>query len=77
MSHSVCNSEHKYWPCLPRLNWDTPLNAIMGDEAIVHFPDARITHLITLRDLATHRSGMPAEDMLWYSGAADRQDIAE
>ncbi len=60
-----------------RLSWDTPLNAILGDEELVHFPDARTTHTVTLRDLATHRTGMPAEDMLWYSGAATRHDIAQ
>ena len=58
-----------------RLSWDTPLNAILGEDA-VKFPDPRTTDLVTLRDLVLHRSGLPAEDLLWYSGVASRENIA-
>ncbi|HEX8367615.1 MAG TPA: serine hydrolase [Pyrinomonadaceae bacterium] len=57
-----------------KINWD--------DKVIKHLPDFRLaddyaTREITIRDLLSHRSGLPAYggDILWWGGDYGRRDI--
>ena len=55
-----------------RVAWDDPV--------IVHMPDFRIadpyvTSQITIRDLLTHRAGLPSTDFLWDDTAATYADV--
>ena len=57
-----------------RLDWDDPV--------VDHLPwfrmwDPWVTANITLRDLVTHRSGLPGgrANLLWYASSYDRQEI--
>jgi CubicO group peptidase (beta-lactamase class C family) len=59
-----------------KLSWD--------DKVIKHLPDFRLadecaTREITIRDLLSHRSGLPAYggDILWWGGDYGRQEIVE
>jgi len=55
-----------------RMRWD--------DRVIDHLPDFRlhdpyVTREIRLRDLLSHRSGLPRGEMLWYYSTFDRKEI--
>jgi CubicO group peptidase (beta-lactamase class C family) len=55
-----------------KLGWD--------DRATDHFPgfqlhDPYVTREFTIRDLLTHRSGLPRGDQLWYSNAYDAAEV--
>ena len=55
-----------------RLRWDDPV--------IRHLPgfvlsDPYLTRQVTVRDLLTHRAGMPSADFLWYRTQASSADI--
>ena len=55
-----------------RVRWD--------DEVVAHMPEFRvadpyITREMTVRDLLTHRGGIPNTDFLWDDTAATYQDI--
>lgn len=59
-----------------KINWD--------DKVIKHLPDFRLaddyaTREITIRDLLSHRSGLPAYggDILWWGGDYGRNDIVQ
>lgn len=59
-----------------KLNWD--------DKVIKHLPDFRLadeyaTREITIRDLLSHRSGLPAYggDVIWWGGEYTRNEIIE
>jgi CubicO group peptidase (beta-lactamase class C family) len=54
------------------LSWDDP--------ATRHLPELRLhgaypTHELTVRDLVTHRSGLPRCDRLWYATSFDRDEV--
>lgn len=54
------------------LSWDDP--------ATRHLPGLRLhdaypTHELTVRDLVTHRSGLPRCDRLWYGTSFDRDEV--
>src|SRR3990167_1291745 len=54
------------------LKWD--------DRVIDHLPEFRLqdqyaTHNLTLRDLVTHRSGVPRHDFMWYNTNPTRQQL--
>jgi CubicO group peptidase (beta-lactamase class C family) len=55
-----------------RLGWD--------DRVIEHLPgfqmpDPWVTRELTVRDLLSHRSGLPRGDHLWYLSALDREEV--
>ena len=55
-----------------RMRWD--------DRVVDHLPDFRlsdpyVTREIRLRDLLSHRSGLPRGEMLWYYSTFDRKEI--
>jgi len=57
-----------------KISWD--------DRVIDHIPefemhDAAITRMFTIRDLLTHRSGLPRGDLLWFASDFSRQDILD
>nr|MDQ4088525.1 serine hydrolase [Pseudomonadota bacterium] len=58
-----------------RLSFDTPVtNYIRG----VSFGDPVATPQLTLRDMLSHRSGMPRHDSVWYHNAAlTREQLVE
>jgi CubicO group peptidase (beta-lactamase class C family) len=54
------------------LNWDDAIIDILPDFRMW---DAYATQNLTLRDLLTHRSGMPRHDFMWYNSGLSRQEI--
>jgi CubicO group peptidase (beta-lactamase class C family) len=55
-----------------RLGWDEPV--------VKHLPEFRLkdpamTEGLTVRDLVTHRSGLPRHDLIWYRAPLKRADI--
>jgi CubicO group peptidase (beta-lactamase class C family) len=55
-----------------KMGWD--------DRATTHLPgfqlsDPYVTRELTVRDLLTHRSGLPRGDQLWYSNAYDASEV--
>lgn len=55
-----------------RVSWD--------DAVALHYPgfrlaDPYVTHELTLRDLLSHRSGLPRGDRLWYLSPYDRTEV--
>lgn len=55
-----------------RVRWDDPVT--------VHYPgfrlaDPYITFELTLRDILSHRSGLPRGDLLWYLSPYDRPEV--
>jgi len=54
------------------IGWDDPV--------IKHIPEFRLhdlhaTHHLTVRDLVTHRSGLPRHDLVWYNSKFPRAEI--
>lgn len=54
------------------LDWDTPLRRYLPDFELW---DRTATEQLTLRDLASHRSGLPRHDLMWYGSAASREEL--
>jgi CubicO group peptidase (beta-lactamase class C family) len=52
-----------------KLDWDKPVRTFLPEFAL---SDAEISARITLRDLVTHRSGMPRHDLVWYGATFER-----
>jgi CubicO group peptidase (beta-lactamase class C family) len=54
------------------LDWDKPII-----EDLPHFRlyDPYVTHAVTLRDLLTHRLGLPRHDAIWYNEKFPREEI--
>src|SRR5690606_18256320 len=57
-----------------KLNWDDPV--------VKHLPnfrmkDAELSRQITVRDLLTHRAGLPNTDFLWFDPEESTDDIME
>lgn len=57
-----------------KLEWDDPV--------VEHLPNFRLrepelTRQITIRDLLTHRAGLPNTDFFWFDPAASTKDIME
>ncbi|HEV7214392.1 MAG TPA: serine hydrolase, partial [Chloroflexota bacterium] len=55
-----------------RLDWDKPIISYLPSFKLA---DAFATERMTARDLATHRSGLPRHDLVWYSSNASRQEL--
>lgn len=56
------------------LDWDKPVRNYLPTFKLY---DSYATEHITLRDLVTHRSGLPRHDAVWYTSRFTRQEIFE
>lgn len=54
------------------LEWDTPIRAYLPTFRL---QDPVATDQMTARDLLTHRSGLPAHDLVWVSSHASRREL--
>lgn len=54
------------------LTWDDPVIRYLPEFRL---KDLHATHHLTLRDLVTHRSGLPRHDLAWYNSNFPRQEI--
>jgi CubicO group peptidase (beta-lactamase class C family) len=55
-----------------KLSWDDPVTKWLPEFAL---SDPYASRQLTVRDLLTHRSGLPRGDMLWYGSGYDRSEI--
>jgi CubicO group peptidase (beta-lactamase class C family) len=55
-----------------KVAWDSTVRAYLPDFQL-HDPVA--TERMTVRDLLTHRSGLPRHDLLWYGSPFSREEI--
>ena len=55
-----------------KLGWDDPVTAHLPGFQLY---DPYVTREITLRDLLTHRSGLPRGDLIWIGSDFDRAEI--
>lgn len=55
-----------------KLSWDDPVTKWLPEFAL---NDPYVSRQLTVRDLLTHRSGLPRGDMLWYGSGYDRREI--
>jgi CubicO group peptidase (beta-lactamase class C family) len=56
-----------------RLAWDTPAREFFPDLRLY---DETATDRVTLRDMVTHRTGLPRHDIMWYGNESwTRKDI--
>jgi len=56
------------------LDWDTPVRAYLPSFTLY---DTVATERTTPRDLVTHRSGLPAHDLMWFNAPFSRREIVE
>ncbi len=55
-----------------KLAWDEPVRARLPEFQLA---DAALGERVTLRDLVTHRTGMPRHDLVWYGANVDRLEL--
>jgi len=55
-----------------KVDWDKPVRDYLPSFKMY---DPVLTEQMTIRDLITHRSGLPRHDMVWYSSDFSREDI--
>lgn len=55
------------------LEWDKPVKANYLPDFQMH--DAVATDLVTVRDMLTHRTGLPRHDLVWYGTPFSRDEI--
>lgn len=55
-----------------KLDWDKPVRDYLPNFKM---SDPVVTEQMSIRDLITHRSGLPRHDMVWYSSDFSREDI--
>lgn len=55
-----------------RIEWDTPVRKYLPGFEMY---DPVVTERLTVRDLVTHRSGLPRHDALWYNSALLRAEL--
>jgi CubicO group peptidase (beta-lactamase class C family) len=55
-----------------KLDWDKPLREYLPDFRL---HDEYATDHLTVRDMVTHRSGLPRHDGLWYGSPFDRAEL--
>src|SRR5262249_11246230 len=55
-----------------RGGWDVPVRSVFPAFKLY---DQVLTEQISVRDLVTHRSGLPRHDMVWYSSDFSRDDL--
>jgi CubicO group peptidase (beta-lactamase class C family) len=57
-----------------KIEWDAPVNSYLPDFKLL---DPIATEELTLRDLLTHRAGLPRHDLVWYGTNLSRQQLYE
>lgn len=57
-----------------RLDWDTPVRSYLPGFRLY---DPFATERMTVRDLVTHRSGLPRHDLMWYNSSDSRRNLVE
>lgn len=57
-----------------KLDWDTPVRRYLPN---FEMHDAVATDRLTLRDMLSHRSGLPRNDLMWYNSTASREEMIE
>lgn len=57
-----------------RLEWDRPVQSCLSDFRL---HDRFVTEQLTLRDMVTHRSGLPRHDWLWSGSNLTRAELFE
>jgi len=55
-----------------KVDWDKPVRNYVPDFRMY---DPVLTEQMVVRDLITHRSGLPRHDMVWYSSDFPREDL--
>jgi CubicO group peptidase (beta-lactamase class C family) len=55
-----------------KIKWNTPVREILPT---FRMQDSLATERMTVRDLLTHRSGLPRHDLVWYGSNFTRQEI--
>lgn len=55
-----------------KLNWDDPISKYLQDFQLF---DQYVTSELTIRDVLSHRCGLPRADLLWYSSPFSRSEI--
>ncbi len=56
------------------LAWDDPVIKYLPEFRL---KDIHATHHLTIRDLVTHRSGLPRHDFAWYNSTFSRKEILD
>lgn len=54
------------------IGWDDPVIKYLPEFRL---KDTHATHHLTIRDLVTHRSGLPRHDLAWYNSTFPRKEI--
>jgi CubicO group peptidase (beta-lactamase class C family) len=57
-----------------KLDWDKPVRDYLPTFRLY---DSYASERITVRDLVTHRSGLPRHDLLWYNTPFSRQELID
>lgn len=57
-----------------KLDWDDPVHKYLPDFKL---KDRFASEQITIRDIVTHRSGLPRHDLLWYNSSFTRKEVVE
>jgi len=55
-----------------KLDWDKPVREYLPDFRL---NDEILTAHVTVRDLVTHRTGLPRHDLTWYRADLSREDL--
>ena len=55
-----------------RLEWDRPVREVLPDLRLL---DEVATNHLTVRDLLSHRSGLPRHDLAWYGDTVGRSEL--
>jgi CubicO group peptidase (beta-lactamase class C family) len=55
-----------------KVDWDKPVREVMPGFKLY---DPALTEQVTLRDMVTHRTGLPRHDLVWYSSDFSRDDL--
>ncbi|MFM7131067.1 MAG: serine hydrolase domain-containing protein, partial [bacterium] len=55
-----------------RLDWDRPMQSYWPE---FRMSDLKTAGLVTLRDMVTHRTGLPRHDLIWFAGELPRGEI--
>lgn len=55
-----------------KLDWDQPVRNVFPGFKMF---DPVLTEQMTVRDLVTHRSGLPRHDLVWYTSDFSREDL--
>jgi CubicO group peptidase (beta-lactamase class C family) len=55
-----------------KVDWDKPVRDFLPTFKLY---DPVLTEQVTIRDLVTHRTGLPRHDLVWYSSDFSREDL--